>query len=314
MEKADFVSKLGSGELRLLAEVLEHSLVSGRRTADDFIHHFPPSAIMDSLDGQPKLRATFLTLLVGLREKTALRTPSGDAGRLLQAALEEGDTDSEAIVGTFDPDDRIRYLPPQKVWSFITEGEFWKASRSKDPAAHKLAQSALANFTDRALAHGLASHADIIDGVSVELLADKLPRAELTKILRRALDLGKNGTPFKPSDFYDASPASVLVDHIGLPQIFENVVLPVARNAGYAEPPKAAEPVKADSPKVTESAKESKAEKESKSEKAESSKVESTKPAAPPLPATSAAAPSVLPWADDSIPPEPLDPQEKLEN
>ncbi len=238
MEKAEFVSKLGTGELRLLSEVLDHALVSGRRTADDFIHHFPPSAIMDSLDQHPRLRSVFLTVLVGLREKTAMRTPSGDAGRLLQAALEEGDTDSEAIVGTFDPDDRIRYLPPQRIWHFLTEGEFWKASRSKDAAGHKMAQAAIAYFIDRALAHGLATHADIVDGISVELLADKLPRAELTKIIRRALDLGRSGTPFKQQDFYEASPASVLVDHIGLPQLFDNVVMAVARTAGYADPPK----------------------------------------------------------------------------
>jgi hypothetical protein len=127
-----FVSKLQKGPARFLAETLEHALANGRRTPEDFIRHFPPGAIMMALDAAPKLRADFLVTLVGLKERTAMRTSSSDAGRMLENALEEGDTDAHSVVTIFSPDDRIQYLDARRVWAFLLEGEFWKAPRSKD--------------------------------------------------------------------------------------------------------------------------------------------------------------------------------------
>ena len=235
METTSFISKLSKASTRFLSEAVEHSLACGRRTPADFIRHFPPGAIMSALETEPRIRAVFLTVLVGLRDKTALRTPSEDAGRLLQAALEEGDTDADGIARTFEPDHRVRFLDDSTLWAFVTEGEFWKVSRSKDAAAHKIAQAHLAYLIDRGLAHGLLSHTDLIEGISIELIAEKLPRAELAKVIRKALDIGHTGAPFKHVDLFDASPSSVLVDHIALPHIFESVILPVARAAGLVE-------------------------------------------------------------------------------
>src|SRR5262245_30348972 len=115
-ETEPFVSSLPTGSARFLSEALDHSLSHERRTPADFIRHLPPDAIMLALDPVPEIRARFLTVLVGVRERTALRTPSHDAGRLLQAALEEDDCDAEAIVDVFNPDDRIRFLDAKKVW------------------------------------------------------------------------------------------------------------------------------------------------------------------------------------------------------
>jgi hypothetical protein len=228
-----FVSSLTTGPTRFLAEVLENALRMGRRTATDFIRHFPPAAIMEALDAQPAIRSSFLTLLVGVREKTALRTPSGDAGRLLEAALNEGDCDAESVVSVFSPDDRIRYLDAKLVWSFLMEGEFWKVSRSKDSAAHKTAQAHIATMIDRGIAHGLHSHKDVVDGVTIDVYAEKLPRAELAKIIKSALTMGRDNHAYTERDLYGAVPASVLVDHVALPQVMETVVLPMAKKAGY---------------------------------------------------------------------------------
>lgn len=256
MENGGFVSRLNTAPARFLAEALQNSLLSGRRTAQDFIRHFPPAVIMASLDAQAPLRSTFLTVLVGLRDKTALRTPSADAGRLLQAALEEGDTDADAIVRTFDPDDRIRYLDAQKIWGFLLEGEFWKVSRSKDSAGHKIAQAHLAYLLDRGIAHALISHADVVENITIEMLGEKLPRLELSKLIRKALEVGRSGAAFKHAEILEATPASVLVDHIALPHVFESVIVPLARAAGYVAPEsakpvatEAAKPVAAESPK-----------------------------------------------------------------
>jgi hypothetical protein len=232
-----FTSTLPTGSARFLAEVLDHALSHGRRTPKDFIRHFPASAIMESLDGVPQVRAIFLTVLVGVRDKTAMRTSASDAGRLLQAALEEDDCDAESIVDVFNPDDRIRYLDARKVWLFLTEGDFWKVSRSKDSAAHKVAQAHIAYMLDRALAHDLVSHADVFEGITLDVLAEKLPRSELAKILKKALTLGRETQPFVDRDLHSAVPSAVLADHIALPQIMDGVVVPMARAAGFVDKP-----------------------------------------------------------------------------
>jgi hypothetical protein len=241
MNQADqnepFVSSLSTGPARFLAEALEHALGHGRRTPADFIRHFPPMAIMESLDSVPELRAGFLTVLVGLREKTALRTPSSDAGRLLQAALEEGDCDAEAIVSLFGPDHRIRYLDGRKVWLFLMEGEPWKVSRSKDAAGFKKVQAHLAYLIDRGIVHGLHSHQDVIDGITVEVLAEKLPRSELAKLVKRALSMGRENRSFTDRELTSAVPAQIILDHVPLPQVMDSVITPMAKRANYHEPP-----------------------------------------------------------------------------
>lgn len=232
-----FTSTLPTGSARFLAEVLDHSLSHGRRTPKDFIRHFTPGTIMEALDGVPQVRAIFLTVLVGVRDKTALRTSASDAGRLLQAALEEDDCDAESIVDVFNPDDRIRYLDGRKVWSFLMEGDFWKVSRSKDSAAHKTAQAHIAYMLDRALAHELITHADVFEGITLDVLAEKLPRSELAKVLKRALGQGREAQPFLDRDLHTAVPSAVLADHIALPQIMEGVIVPMARAAGLVDKP-----------------------------------------------------------------------------
>jgi hypothetical protein len=231
-----FVSSLTSGPQRFLAEVLDHALRCGRRTPADFIRHFSPMAIMESLDAVPTIRASFLTVLVGVRDKTALRTPSSDAGRLLEAAIAEGDCDAEAIVSVFTPDDRIRYLDSKRLWTFLMEGEFWKVSRSKDVNGHKIAQSHIATMIDRGIAHGLHSHKDVIEGITVEVFAEKLPRAELAKVIKGALVMGRDNHPYTERDLYTGVPASVIVDHVALPQVMDSVIVPMARRAGYVHP------------------------------------------------------------------------------
>jgi hypothetical protein len=232
-----FVSSLSTGPQRFLAEALEHALSNGRRTPADFIRHFPPMAIMDSLDAVPEIRASFLTVLVGLREKTAIRTPSSDAGRLLQAALEEGDCDPEAIVSLFAPDHRIKYLEGRKIWLFLMEGEPWKVSRSKDAAGFKKVQHHMAYLIDRGIVHGLHSHQDVIDGITVEVLAEKLPRSELAKLVKRALTMGRENRSFTDREMTTAVPTPVILDHVPLPQVMDSVISPMARRANYVDLP-----------------------------------------------------------------------------
>lgn len=239
-------SRLSNGCARFLAEALEHAHAHGRRTAKDFVRHFPPRAIMAALEGDAALRARLLTELVGIKEKTALRTPAEDAGRMVDNALTEGDCDAEAFARSFGPGDRVRFLDPRRLWSFLVEGEFWKVSRSKDAAGHRLAQAHLAHLIDRAVAHGLVDHAGVLEGIGIDVLAEKLPRSELARALGRALSVGREGAPYTEGDLYAAVPPPVLVEHVALPHVMDRVITPLAVRAGLADaaaPPLEAAPV-----------------------------------------------------------------------
>jgi hypothetical protein len=241
--KEAFVSKLQKGPARFLAETLDHALANGRRNAADFIRHFPPGAIMTALDPAPNLRATFLITLVGLKERTALRTSSQDAGRMLENALAEGDTDADSVITLFNPDDRIQYLDASRVWTFLLEGDFWKAPRSKDGGVYKIAQAHIAYMLDRAIAHKLLTHENVIEGVSIEMIAEKLPRNDMARIFKGAVTAGRSNKPFSDADLYNAMTSSTLVDYVPLPHVMQTVIAPMAQSAGFVEanPPKPAQ-------------------------------------------------------------------------
>ena len=250
-----FLSTFKEGDQRFLAYAIEHSFVCGRRTAHDFIRHFPPRAIMKGLENQAGLRAAILVLTTGLKQKIALKKEWEDAATDLQIALDEGETDAESIVALFDADDRVRYLDSQKIWAFLTEGEFWKASTNKTQA--DVARNHIAFMLERALSDKLISHRDVVEGVSVEELANRLPKAELGRLIQCALQNADRGSTFTEADLLATTPARTLVQYVPLSHLWDNVVVPkIARRHNYvAEPsqpskPEAAkpEPAKQDAP------------------------------------------------------------------
>ncbi len=240
-----FRSKLGDGLSRFLAHVIEHGLEVGRRTPEDFIRHFPPPTIMKALEGQPELRANILVITTGIRPKVALKKSAESCGIDLQIALDEDEADAETIVTLFDPDDRVRYLDHGALWAYVTEGEFWKAGASAEPAAKHLAY-----MLDRALEDALLTHSDIVEGITIAKLAQLLPRPELEKILTAALHSGRKQKPFVDRDLLSATPTSVLVSHVPLPWLWEQVIVPrIAEARGLVQNEK-----KAGSPEVASAA------------------------------------------------------------
>src|SRR5215475_13474266 len=120
-----FVSTLEEGRQRFLSRAIEHGLKRGRRTPGDFLRHFPPSAIMKGLEHNATLRAFILASTTGIKEKIALKKTWEDAAADLKLAFEERETSAEAIVDLFTADDRVRHLDGQKLWQFLSEGDFW---------------------------------------------------------------------------------------------------------------------------------------------------------------------------------------------
>lgn len=227
-----FVSTFKEGAQRFLAYAIEHSFVCGRRTPHDFIRHFPPKAIMKGLEHQAGLRAAILVLTTGLKQKIALKKEWQDAATDLQIALDEGETDAESIVALFDSDDRVRYLDQQKIWSFLTEGEFWKASTNKTQA--DVARNHIAFMLERALADKLITNRDVVEGVTVEELANRLPKAELGRLIQCALQNADRGATFTDADLLSTTPPRTLVQYVPLSHLWDNVVVPkIARRHNY---------------------------------------------------------------------------------
>jgi hypothetical protein len=220
--------------------VIEHCFQVGRRSAADFARHFPARAVMGSLDRRPDLRADILVPATGINHKVALRKSAESSGEDLQIALDEGVSTPDDMVKLFRPDDRVRYLDNRKLWSFVTEGEFWKTDKSKGASFQK-AKDHIAFMLDRALADGLLSHSDLIGGVSVDTLAQSLPRQKLGEIINAALAMGRDKKAFTERELFNAAASAALVEDVSLLHIWETVIIPkIAQAHGLAEAAKKA--------------------------------------------------------------------------
>jgi hypothetical protein len=227
-------SSLGDGRQRFLAQVVAHGLSSGRRSAKDFIRHFPPKAIMLALESQPRLRANIVVPTIGLHEKVALKKSAAALGEDLQIALDEKVIDEESIVRLFDADDRVRFLDDKKLWAFVVEGDFWRAT-SGQPGDLAIAKQHVAYIVDCARANGLVTEHDVVEGLTLDRILGALPKDELVKVTRAAVTGGRQGRPFDDEKLLGVISTSTLLDHVALAQVWESVVVPrIAVAHGFA--------------------------------------------------------------------------------
>jgi hypothetical protein len=296
MDTNGYTSKLEHGRQRFLVYAIEHALQIGRRTPEDFIRHFPPRTIMEALSVRPDLRAGVLVPTTGLKQRIALKKSWQSAGDDLQSALDEGETKPVQIVDAFAPDDRVLYLQDKKIWAFIVEGQFWKVTPKEDKAAFATAQQHIAYLLERALLDGLITPRDVVDGIGVNELCNRLPRSEMAALFTAALEGGRKGKAFTDRDLLATLPPSTLVQHVPLPHIYETVLhARVASVHGYLPEEKPA--IEEKPPQAnTETKTETKAETASEAKPEEANNGTATAAAAAPAPE---AAPSA-----DAPPPE----------
>ncbi len=232
----EFKSRLSTGKTKFLAHAIDHALVSGRRSAADFIRWFSPARIMEALADKPELRARILVETTGTREKVALQKSAASAGEDLQIALDVRETSADDIVRLFRPDDRVRYLDGRELWDFLSEGEFWK--QQNDGMALEIARSHIGYLIDKAMEEKLLKARDVIDGIGVGRLAEVLPRAELGWMLEKALERGRGRKPFTDEQFLAEAPIGVLADRVPLVELWENILVKhVAVPQGLADEP-----------------------------------------------------------------------------
>jgi hypothetical protein len=156
--------------------------------------------------------------------------------------LTENETNPETVVAVFDPDDRVRYLDPRRLWSFLVEGEFWNVAPTKTEE-YKISKQHVAFLLERALIDGLITHRTIIEGITVSELATRLPKAELGKIIEGALAAGQRKSPFTEVELWSALTAPVLVEFVPLAHLWNAVIAPkIADTHGYSLPTSGAAP------------------------------------------------------------------------
>jgi hypothetical protein len=178
---------------------------------------------MEALADADALRARILVEAAGVHEKLAQKKSIRSAGEDLSLALEEGVTDAAAILEIFTPDDRVRYLPAEGLWAFVTAGEFWK-TRAQD-SAHKRAGARMTFILERALAENLITLKDFADGVTFEEIAERLPVAELKKLLAHAMKRSRSGEALTEVVLTEAVPLGSLVAYIPLENVWRGVVV-----------------------------------------------------------------------------------------
>ena len=226
---ADFVSELSSPSERWLARVLVHTLQEGFRTAEDFVEFFSPAEIMESLDSDPDLRAKILVEAAGVHERIARKKSTSSAAEDLRIALEEGICDASAVLDLFPPDARVTHLEHSRLWTFLTEDEFWASVTDSDQAIKRVQF-----LLETALDEELVTLQDLADGITFEEIAKRLPREDLESLVVEALKLGRKRSVFDEASLVDAVPLSALLGHLALETVWDTVIVEkVAKPADF---------------------------------------------------------------------------------
>jgi hypothetical protein len=229
---SDFKSSLKSASERFLSQTVVHALERGFRTPDDFLRHFRPADLMQSLEGAPDLRAKILIEGAGVHEKIARKKSTSSAAEDLKLALEEGVTNAAQLLTLLPPDDRVRYLDHKKLWAFTTEDEFWSPLNAEADVDRAL--SRVVYLLDNAIRENLLSLQVLTDGITFDSISTRLPLKELQKLVRHALKLGREKKPLSEQELLEAVPLKTLIGFIPLEHVFNNVLVEkVAKPSGF---------------------------------------------------------------------------------
>jgi len=226
-----FKSSLPTGAERFLATLVVRAFDDNWRTPDDFMRHFPPQVLMQSLAGADSLRAAILIHAAGVHERIARKKSISSGAEDLQIALDEGVTDPSAILELLPPDERVKYLNPKLLWKFITEDEFWKAYGAE---AERQAARRLLFLVETALDQNLITLQDVADGLTFEEISSRLNEADLRRIVKHALETSRTGRPLDESSLLQVVSLTHLLEMIPLEHSWEKVILEkIARLAGF---------------------------------------------------------------------------------
>jgi hypothetical protein len=244
------LSELPTARERFLARILDQAFDDGWRTPEDFLRHFPPSVIVESLARADDLRVKLLVGTTGANERLALKKSVASAAEDVALALEEEITTPATVVSLYPPDAKVRYLPADALWKFYAEDEFFNAERMLDAERHVRAAARLTFALEVALDEKLITLRDIADGITFDEIAERLPVEDLREVVKHAMQLARADAPLSEERFHAVVPLGKLASYIPLAHTWERVIIDrVAAPAGFCErlssmgPPKAAAPL-----------------------------------------------------------------------
>jgi hypothetical protein len=236
-----FHSGLDQAPARFLSRIIQHTLQNDWQTPDDFLQHFTPNELMQSLASANALRSKLLVKLANVHEKIAAKKSIDSAAEDLRLALEEGITTAEAVVEQYPADDRVKYLKGAKLWNFMFAEPFYKTTPADGDAAHARAVRRLNFILECALEEQVVTLAQIADGIGFECIAEHLPAEDLRKLLVIALRQGRQNQGLTEPALLDVVALSRLLTLVPLAITWQNVVVDrIAKANGWAdgEPPR----------------------------------------------------------------------------
>lgn len=210
---------------RFLVTLLEYAFADGWRTPDDFLRHFPASVLLRSLKNATDLRVALLGAATGLHEEILRRKKPALAAEDLHLALEEGMTNSAAIMEAFSAEDRVRYLDPHEIWAFLAGDEFWQQEATASAELIESCAGRMAFTINSAITERLITPRDIIDGLTYEGLASFLSPRDLRTVVSQALAKGRDGVGLSEKVFFEILSLERLCRVVPLETLWSDVVL-----------------------------------------------------------------------------------------
>jgi len=220
-----FDSLLPTGRERFLAQVMVHALQDGWATAEDFLRHFPPQKLIESLAEVEELRVNLLVKAAKVHAKAAAKKSIESAAEDLSIAVSERICEPAEILEVYGPDDRVTFLDASELWTFATEGEWWSVgSKERD---HGRALARLVFMVERALAQNLISLQELADALTFDEIASLLPVQRLQDVVRHALISGREGKVLDEKSLLSVVPLEELLGLFELAEVWNRVVVGV---------------------------------------------------------------------------------------
>lgn len=242
---SSFKSGLDQAPARFLSRVVQHTLQNDWQTPEDFLQHFGPLAILQSLAQAPAVRAKILVGLANVHEKIAAKKSIESGAEDLRLALEEGVTTPEAVLDIFPADERVRYLKSSTLWNFMFEDPFYKTTHADGEPAHARAVRRMAFLIECALEEQILKLEQLTDGIGFERIAERLPADDVRRLFVEALRRGRKGESLTERELLDVVSLPILLRHVPLEITWQNVIIDrIAKTNGWVEgePAKGTEP------------------------------------------------------------------------
>ncbi len=234
-QKPEFPSSLEKPAERFLSKVLQHSMAEKWRTPDDFLRHFPPSALMKALAKADSLRSSILVEAVNVHVKLAKKKSIESATEDLELALQEGVTTPDDLMKLLPADEQVRYLGAADLWKFAFEEPFWKL-KNGNGAERERCIARMSFLLECGLQQKLLTLQKIADGMTFELISRHLPAELLRQVVVHALTEARKSRPLNETSLLEVVPLAKLTALVPLQNTWDGVVIErLAAECGFVE-------------------------------------------------------------------------------